>query len=113
VRWNGLREYKFYIDDIEQSITRIQEYTAGLSKEEFKNDSKTYDSVLHNLMIIGEAAGKLPEEIRDRNSDINWSGIIGMRNIIAHGYFNIDQDIIWLTIKKRLPELIAQIKSLY
>lgn len=108
-----MREYKLYLDDIKQSIIKIQDYTSGLTETEFKNDTKTYDSVLHNLMIIGEAAGKIPEEIRERNQNINWSGIIGMRNIIAHGYFIVDSDIIWLTIKERLPELFEQIKSLY
>jgi len=107
-----LRDYNLYIEDIKQSIIKIQNYTSGLSEEQFKSDRKTYDSVLHNLMIIGEAAGKLPEEIREKNPDINWSGIIGMRNIIAHGYFIIDSDIIWLTIKERLPELMTQIESL-
>lgn len=107
-----MRDYKLYIDDIKQSIIKIQDYTIGLSEIEFKNDIKTYDSVLHNLMIIGEAAGKIPEEIREKNQNINWSGIIGMRNIIAHGYFNVDSNIIWLTIKDRLPELFEQIKSL-
>lgn len=106
-----MRDYKLYIDDIKQSILKIQNYTAGFSKSEFQNDAKTYDSVLHNLMIIGEAAGKIPEEIRDKNKNINWSGIIGMRNIIAHGYFIVDSDIIWLTIQERLPELFEQIKS--
>ncbi len=68
-----MRDYKLYIDDIKQSILKIQEYTNNLSKDEFKNDSKTYDSVLHNLMIIGEAAGKIPENIREKNLNINWS----------------------------------------
>jgi uncharacterized protein with HEPN domain len=100
-----LREYKLYIDDIRQAIIKIQNYTTGLSEDDFKRDTKTYDSVLHNLMVIGEAAGKIPEEIRMKNPKINWSGIIGMRNVIAHGYFVIDPDIIWVTITKRLPEL--------
>ncbi len=108
-----MREFKLYIDDIILSITKIHDYTDGLSLEEFKNDTKTYDSVLHNLMVIGEAAGKLPDEIKEKNLDINWSGIIGMRNIIAHGYFIIDADIIWTTIKKQLPILIRQIDKLF
>ncbi len=107
-----MREYKLYINDIKQSIIKIQDYTSGLSKAEFNKDTKTYDSVLHNLMVIGEAAGKIPDEVKENNPDINWSGIIGMRNIIAHGYFIIDSDIIWLTIKERLPELLLQIESI-
>ena len=55
-----MREYRLYIDDIKQAIIKIQNYTAGITEDEFKKDTKTYDSVLHNLMIIGEAAGKIP-----------------------------------------------------
>lgn len=107
-----MRDYKLYIEDINNSILKIISYTEGLTKEGFRDDPKTYDSVLHNLMIIGEAAARIPEEVCDKNQQINWSGIIGMRNIIAHGYFIIDSDIIWVTVKERIPELYEQIKTL-
>lgn len=63
-------------------------------------------------MPAGEAANNIPDNIKDNNPDINWSGIIGMRNIIVYGYFNVDPEIIWSTIKKRLPELPGQIEDL-
>jgi uncharacterized protein with HEPN domain len=107
-----LREYRLYINDIKQAIYKINDYTAGMYFDDFKSDLKTYDSVLHNLMVIGEAAGKIPEDIKEKNNHINWSGIIGMRNIIAHGYFKVDQDIIWITIKERLPELAEELENL-
>jgi uncharacterized protein with HEPN domain len=100
-----LREYSLYVNDIRAAIDKISGYVEGVSFENFKGDSKTYDSVLHNLMVIGEAAARIPDDIREKNSHINWRGIIGMRNIIAHGYFKIDPDIVWATIKERLPEL--------
>jgi uncharacterized protein with HEPN domain len=107
-----LREFKLYINDIRAAIDKISEYVEGISFEDFKGDSKTYDSVLHNLMVIGEAAARIPDDIREKNSYINWRGIIGMRNIIAHGYFKIDPDIVWATIKERLPELSDGLDSL-
>ena len=108
-----MREYKLYIDDIKEAITKIQSYIQGMTLNGFKSDSKTYDSVLHNLTVIGEAATKIPVDIRNKKSDINWSGIIGMRNIIAHGYFSVDPDIIWTTITERLPELMEDMKDLH
>ena len=63
-------------------------------------------------MVIGEAAGKIPDEMKEKNSNINWSGIIGMRNIIAHGYFKVEPEIIWITIKERLPELAEKLECL-
>lgn len=108
-----MREYKLYINDIKEAIAKIQTYIHGMSQSEFINDSKTYDSVLLNLMVIGEAAGRIPDTIRKNKPGINWSGIIGMRNIIAHGYFSVDPDIIWITITERLPELMKDIEDFH
>lgn len=107
-----MRDYKLYLNDIIDAVNKIQDYVKNLDEKSFLKDSKTFDSVLHNFIVIGEAAGKIPDKIKNKNPDINWSGIIGMRNIIVHGYFNIDPKIIWSTIKTRLPELIEQIKKL-
>jgi len=107
-----LRDYKLYIEDMKEAAFKILKYTDGFSYESFESDSKTYDSVLHNLLVIGESAARIPEEIRYKNGQINWSGIIGMRNIIAHGYFSLDPEIIWLTVKERIPELLVQIENL-
>jgi len=107
-----LREYKFYIEDMKEAAFKILKYTDGFSYESFESDSKTYDSVLHNLLVIGESAARIPDEIREKNPHINWSGIIGMRNVIAHGYFSLDPQIIWETVKSRIPELKLQIENL-
>ncbi|HRS64161.1 MAG TPA: DUF86 domain-containing protein [Spirochaetota bacterium] len=107
-----MREYKFYIEDMKEAAFKILKYTDGFSYESFESDSKTYDSVLHNLLVIGESAARIPDEIREKNPHINWSGIIGMRNVIAHGYFSLDPQIIWETVKSRIPELKLQIENL-
>lgn len=107
-----MRDYRLYLGDIKDAIKKIQHYVEEHDEKSFIEDTKTFDSVLHNFIIIGEAASKIPDEIKDKNPVINWSGIIGMRNIIVHGYFNIDPRIIWSTIEKRLPELLKQIGEL-
>jgi len=97
---------------MQEAISKIQEYIIGFDKDSFAKDSKTFDSVLHNLMIIGEAANKIPAEIRENYPDINWKGIIGTRNIITHGYFSISADIIWKTVTERLLELQQQLNKI-
>jgi uncharacterized protein with HEPN domain len=82
-----LRDYKLYIADIKEAIEKIESYTQGLDFEKFQKDAKSYDSVIYNLLIIGEAANKIPAEIRIKHPDIDWRAIIGMRNIIAHWVF--------------------------
>ncbi|MGB9596009.1 MAG: DUF86 domain-containing protein, partial [Candidatus Poribacteria bacterium] len=76
-----------------------------LSYEEFSNDRKTIDAVIRKLEIIGEAANRIPKEITGKFNNINWEGIIGLRNIIAHQYFDIDLRIIWRIINDQIPEL--------
>ena len=63
-------------------------------------------------MVIGEAANKIPEDFKQKHLEIDWRAIIGMRNIIAHGYFTIDSDIIWDTIQKDIPELLSKFKEI-
>ncbi|MEA2104908.1 MAG: DUF86 domain-containing protein [Candidatus Cloacimonadota bacterium] len=89
------REYRLFIDDIIESIELIDEYILGMDFEKFKNDRKTIDAVVRNLEIIGEASNNIPASLRDKYSDIDWSGIIGLRNRIAHEYFGISLSIIW------------------
>jgi len=107
-----LRDYRLHISDIEEAIIKIKKYTKNIDFTLFKDDTKTYEAVLHNLFIIGEAANKIPEELQNKHPDIDWRGIIGMRNIIAHGYFNIKQDIVWKTIQEDLPALLEKLKKL-
>ena len=80
-----MRGYNLFVLDIEEAIKKIQEYVKGFDLDSFQKDSKTYDSVLHNILIIGEAANKIPKHIQDNHPEIDWAGIIGMRNIIVHG----------------------------
>jgi uncharacterized protein with HEPN domain len=64
------------------------------------------------LEIIGEAANRLPEDLKDKNEEIDWHKIIGLRNRIVHGYFGINYNIIWSIIEDYLVDLIAQIETL-
>ena len=72
---------------------------------------KTYDAVLMNFAIIGEAASHFSEEIRKNNLEIDWRTIIAMRNFLVHEYFEIDPKIVWQTVKENIPELLLLIKK--
>ncbi len=106
------RESRVYLEDIKDSIGKIERYTNDLSFDEFSKDIMVIDAVVRNLTIIGEAAKNIPEEIKLKNSDIAWSEAIGMRNKITHEYFGIDEDILWKTIKEDLPVFKKQISEL-
>ncbi len=106
------RDPNLYFEDISDAVDRIEEYTQGLSFNDFSKDHKTIDAVVRNLSVIGEAVGNLPEQIKQTHTDIPWNEISGMRNKIIHEYFGVDEEILWETIKKDLPPLRIQIEKI-
>jgi|AP12_2_1047962.scaffolds.fasta_scaffold238556_1 uncharacterized protein with HEPN domain len=99
------RDYRLYLDDIIEAIRRIKDFTNGMEFDAFKADIKTQDAVVRNLEIIGEASGRLPEAVRRAAPEIEWRKVVGIRNILAHGYFGISLPIIWDVVQNKLDEL--------
>jgi uncharacterized protein with HEPN domain len=106
------RKWNLRIRDILASIERIIEYTRDLDFEQFSCDTKTVDAVVRNFEIIGEAAAHVPEEIVVRHPEIPWQDMRDMRNVLAHEYFGINENIVWDTIQVDLPPLVPQLKNL-
>jgi uncharacterized protein with HEPN domain len=106
------RDHRAYLDDILEAIQRIEQYTASVNLESLKTDQLVLDGVVRNLEIIGEAAKKLPDDVKSRAKDIDWRKIAGMRDILIHEYFGIDVEIIWDVVKKKLPELRDAVNQL-
>lgn len=106
------RNPRLYLEDIQQSCAKVLRYTAGLSFEQFKQDDRTYDAVLRNLEIIGEAAKNVPDEFRQRFSFVEWRKISGFRDIVAHQYFSVSDSIAWDIIQNKIPELSSQIAQI-
>lgn len=106
------REPKLLLQDILDSAQKIITYTENITYREFIADSKTIDAVIRNYEIIGEASNRLPESIKDTMNSIDWFRIRGFRNRIAHQYFGIDYEIVWLLKETYLTELILKIGTL-
>ena len=106
------RSPQLLLEDVIDSATKILAYTDGLSYEQFLIDGKTVDAVIRNFEIIGEAANRLPEEIRDQFPNIDWHRIRGFRNRIVHDYMGIDYKIVWLIKENFLPALITEIRNI-
>lgn len=106
------RDYRVFLDDILESINKISNYISGFTLQDFACDSKTFDAVIRNLEIIGEAIKKIPEKVRLQNPDVEWKKIGDLRNILIHEYFGVDIDIIWDVIQNKLPQLKQQIKRI-
>jgi uncharacterized protein with HEPN domain len=99
------RDYKVGLEDILDAIHKIRTYTAGSTLQTFKQDSKTFDAVVRNLEIIGEAVKNLPDSVRSKHPEIDWKRIGGLRDILIHEYFGVDAEIIWDVIENKLGAL--------
>jgi len=106
------RSPKLLVEDIWESIEKIERYIESMTQDNFQSDEKTTDAVVRNLEIIGEAAGRLPEDFINQHSEIEWVKIIGLRNRIVHEYFGVDLQIIWQVLKKDIPVFKAYLKNI-
>ena len=106
------RAWEFRVADIVDSIEKILSYTAGMSFEQFRKDSKTIDAVIRNFTIIGEAARHIPDEIVQSHPEIPWREMADLRNIIVHEYFGVNEKIIWETIQTDLPGILSSLRKI-
>ncbi len=83
-----------------------------MNYDEFLADRKTFNAVIRSLEIIGEAVKSLPEEMKLNYRDVPWKKIAGMRDKLIHGYFGMDNEIIWKTITENINPLLEQIKKI-
>ena len=104
-----------YLDHMLKAATEACGFVEGVGKDGFLADKRTQQAVIMSLIIIGEAATKIMDRhgaFVSRYPDIPWRGMRGMRNRIAHGYFDIDLDVVWDTVQTALPALVQQIPDI-
>jgi uncharacterized protein with HEPN domain len=104
-----------YLEHMRQAASDARTFVDGLSKNEFLEDKRTQQAVIMSLIIVGEAATKAMDRHPDfasRHPEVPWRSIRGMRNRIAHGYFDINLDVVWDTVQTALPQLLAQLRNI-
>ena len=106
------RKWKLRIRHILDAIAECQTFVAGMSYEQFCADPKTLKAVVANLILIGEAARHVPENVEVAYPGIPWPQMRGMRNHIVHGYDQIDLEIVWKVIQDELPPLVPVLESI-
>jgi uncharacterized protein with HEPN domain len=106
------RDIRLYLDDMIEAAERVLSYTAGMSFDEFVVDFRSYDAVLRNFMVLGEAARYVPEGLRNQYRDIPWTQLIGFRNVVIHEYPGLDDAIVWQIIQTDVPPLLAHVREI-
>ena len=106
------REWRFYVDDMIEFSEKVLSYTEGMDRASFIASDITYDAVLRTLELIGEAATRIPDEVREAHPEIPWRTVIATRKRLIHAYLGIDDDIIWSIVQNDIPSLLAALKRL-
>jgi uncharacterized protein with HEPN domain len=99
------RDWTLFLRDILTACEKVPRYTAGMPREAFFADDRTYDAVVRNLEIIGAASKQVPESVPQSLSQIEWPKIGRMRNVQAQVYFGVDPDVLWNVVQHKVPEL--------
>lgn len=103
-----------YLDHIQQAATDARSFVEGLAKDDFLADKRTQQAVIMSLIIIGEAATRIMDayaEFTQAHADVPWRSMRNMRNRMAHGYFDINLDVVWDTTQQWLPDLLKQLPA--
>ena len=106
------RDHRLFLEDIAEACEQTSHFIAGMTREQFLADDKTRSAVERQVFVIAEACNQVPDEIQRRHPEIPWRQIIGLRNVLAHGYWRIDPNVLWSTATERVPELREQVRAM-
>ena len=106
------RSWRLFLEDIVEASNRILRYSEGKDLSAFCADEMAYDAVLRNLQIIGEAAKAVPVDVRQGHPEVDWKGMAGLRDVLAHAYFGLDDETLWDVVTAKIPRLRNQIRQI-
>ena len=106
------RDERVYLQHMIDNSHKAIDFVKDINREDFDNDEKLRLALTHLLQVIGEAARRMSTEFRESHSEIPWKEIVGMRSKVVHDYLNVDEDIVWATIRYDLPSLISKLEKL-
>ncbi len=106
------RDPKITIQEIILACENAIQFVEGMAFDQFLNDVKTLSAVQHQILILGEAVKRLPDEIKGKYPDIPWKNIAGTRDVLIHCYEEADFEIIWNIVIEQLPKLSPQFQSI-
>ena len=106
------REWRLFVSDMISCAEKVIAYSAELSQSDFVASGLQYDATLRNLELIGEAATRIPDNVKVVNPEIPWRRIVATRNRLIHGYLGIDNDTLWSLIRSDVPSLLPLLRNI-
>ncbi len=106
------RSWELFLRDMLEAARKVIRYTAKVEMSAFVADEMAYDATLRNLEILGEAAKNIPGEVRQRFPEVDWRGVAGLRDILAHAYFALDDETLWKIVRADIPQLLDLLRQI-
>jgi len=103
---------RLYLEDILESADAVIQYTQHIDFDTFTSDRKTYSATIREFEIIGEAVGKLSDDLKASEPETPWQDIKDFRNLLIHEYFGVDAQIVWNVVHNELPKLRDAVKRI-
>ncbi len=106
------RSWRLFLEDIVEASDRVSRYSEGKDLSTFPQDEMAYDAVLRNLQIIGEAAKSVPADVRQGHPEVDWKGMAGLRDVLTHAYFGLDNETLWDVVTTKVPQLRDRVRRI-
>lgn len=108
----GTKIWRVYIEYMIECGERVLSYAAGLDRDSFVEDRRTYDAIMRNIELIGESVTSIPADVREAHPEIEWRSMIGTRQHLIHASLAIDDDIVWDIVQTDIPDLLPNLRRL-
>ena len=107
-----MRDERLYLVDILEAAAAIVRFIAGMNEDEWIEDEVRQSAVMHQLIIVGEAAAHLSRDFQLHHPEIEWADIVGFRNFAVHAYFAVSWPIVWVTATTDVPTLAQRVATI-
>jgi len=103
---------KLYLFHIKDAAGKAANYLSKTNLAEFSKNNLDYDAILMQIIVIGESVNSLSDEFKEKHRELPWYEAVGLRNRIAHGYFDVKPEVVWKTVEQDLPKLRKQVQDI-